>query len=98
MNRKRRKYDKEFKKEAVRLVHERNGKVTEVAEGLGISPANLQRWKKELSENPDHAFPGLGKLKSPDDEIRRLQKETRDLKEERDILKKALAIFSKRPE
>jgi len=98
MSKKRRKYNREFKKEAVNLVYQRDGKVTEVARGLGISPAILQRWKKELSADPEHAFPGLGKLKDPADELRRLQRENTDLKEERDILKKALAIFSKRPE
>lgn len=92
----RRRYTREFKMEAVNLVKERNGRVTEVAENLGIHPMMLHRWKKEYSNDPEYAFPGLGKLKEPDEEMRRLRKEVTDLREERDILKKALAIFSKK--
>jgi transposase len=89
----RRKFTKEFKIEAVELVKQRSGKVTEIAENLGIHPVVLHRWVKEFSEDPEYAFPGQGKLKSP--EVRKLKKKLKDLKEERDILKKALAIFSR---
>ncbi len=92
----RRRYTREFKMEAVNLVKERDGRVTEVAENLGIHPMMLHRWKKEYSNDPEYSFPGLGKLKEPDEEMRRLRKEVTDLREERDILKKALAIFSKK--
>jgi transposase len=92
----RRRYTREFKIEAVNLVKERNGRVTEVAHNLGIHPMMLHRWKKAYSDDPEYAFPGLGKLKEPDEEMRRLRKEVTDLREERDILKKALAIFSKK--
>jgi transposase len=46
--------------------------------------------------DPDHAFPGKGKLKPEDEELRKLRRENEILKEERDILKKALAVFSRR--
>ena len=92
----RRRYNREFKMEAVNLVNEREGRVTEVAHNLGIHPVMLHRWIKEFSEDAEYAFPGLGKLKEPDEEIRRLHKENKDLREERDILKKALSIFSKK--
>ena len=94
----RRKFTKEFKIEAVELVKQRSGKVTEIAENLGIHPVVLHRWVKEFSEDPEYAFPGQGKLKSPDEEVHKLKKELKDLKEERDILKKALAIFSRQGE
>ena len=91
----RRKFTKEFKIEAVRLVKQRAGKVTEVADNLGIHPVVLHRWIREFSEDPEYAFPGQGKMKTPDEEVHKLKKELKDLKEERDILKKALAIFSR---
>ena len=94
----RRIFTKEFKIEAVELVKQRAGKVTEVADNLGIHPVVLHRWIKELSEDPEYAFPGQGKIKMPDEEVHKLKKELKDLKEERDILKKALAIFSKKNE
>ena len=53
-------------------------------------------WIREYSDDPEYAFPGQGKLKTPDEELYRLRKENKDLKEERDILKKALSIFSKK--
>lgn len=91
----RRRFTKEFKIEAVELVKQRAGKVTEVADNLGIHPVVLHRWIKELSEDSEYAFPGQGKMKTPDEEVHKLKKELKDVKEERDILKKALAIFSK---
>ena len=91
----RRRFSREFKIEAVQLVKKRDGKVTEVANNLGIHPVLLHRWIREYSDDPEYAFPGQGKLKTPDEELHRLKKENKDLREERDILKKALAIFSK---
>jgi transposase len=91
----RRRFTKEFKIEAIQLVKQRDGKVTEVANNLGIHPVLLHRWIRAYSDDPQYAFPGQGKLKAPDEELYKLKKENKDLKEERDILKKALAIFSK---
>jgi transposase len=92
----RRKYDRQFKIEAVRLVTDDGRKASEVARNLGIHVNLIYLWKKQLAENPKEAFPGLGNLKSSDAELRKLQRELADVKEERDILKKALAIFSKK--
>ena len=92
----RRRYSKEFKCEAVQLVQKRDGQITAVASSLGIHPNMLHRWVKEYGEDPSQAFPGNGNLKTQDDEIRQLKKKLRDTEEERDILKKALSIFSHR--
>ena len=97
MGGKRRRYDRQFKIEAVRLVTQRGKRAAEAARDLGVHVNLIYNWKKELAEDPDFAFPGHGKLKPADDELRRLKRELEDVKEERDILKKALAIFSKRP-
>ena len=95
MSRQRRKYTKEFKQEAVQLVLSQGGNASAVARNLGIKPDLLNRWIREHNSDNEHAFPGLGKLKEPEEELRRLHKELADAKMERDILKKALAIFSK---
>jgi len=93
----RRKYDRQFKIEAVRLVTEEGRKASEVARDLGIHVNLIYLWKKQLAEDPKEAFPGRGKLKASEAEFRKLQRELADVKEERDILKKALAIFSRKP-
>jgi transposase len=94
----RRKYDNEFKREAVRLVVEEGQKASEVERNLGITPTLVSRWIREMTEDPEYAFPGKGRLKAPDEEIRKLQRENERLRRERDILKKAVAIFSKDPD
>jgi transposase len=93
----RRKFDAEFKREAVRLITVGGRRASEVARNLGISANLLHRWKKQYMEDPGYAFPGKGHLKPEDEELRRLKKQLADVTEERAILKKALAIFSKKP-
>lgn len=92
-----RKYDKQFKDEAVRLATDGGRKVTDVARSLGIHENLLRTWKRKHGEDPAGSFPGKGHIKPQDEEFRKLQKENANLKEEREILKKALAIFSKHP-
>jgi len=94
----RRNYDKEFKREAVRLVIEEGRKASEVERNLGIGVSTVSRWIREFKENPEYAFPGKGRLKEPDEEIRSLKRELERVKRERDILKKAITIFSKEPD
>ena len=95
MQKSRRSYDREFKIEAVRLATRGDKTMTQVASDLGINSNILSRWKRDLADDPGFAFPGKGKLKPADEDLRRLKKELRDVTEERDILKKALAIFSR---
>jgi transposase len=78
------------------LVVEGGRVATEVAKGLGINENVLYRWIRQYREDPRNAFPGKGKLKPDDEELRRLRRELSDVKEERDILKKVVSIFSKR--
>ena len=92
----RRRYDRSFKVEAVRLVTDERRKVTEVARELGINPNQLHRWKRKLVEEGELAFPGKGHLLPDQEELRRLHRQLADVTEERDILKKAMAIFSSR--
>ena len=94
---KRRKFEKEFKIDAVKLVTERGMKVTEVSRDLGISKELLYRWKNDYEKSGTFSFPGEGNLNPEDEELRKLRRELANVKEERDILKKAIAIFSKEP-
>ena len=97
-NRKRRTYDKTFKEEAVKLVVEDGLKAAEVERNLGIGSNIVSRWVREMSQDPEHAFPGKGRLKPPEEELRDLKRELERVKRERDILKKAVAIFSTDPD
>jgi transposase len=85
----RRKHSKEFKLEAVRLASQPGSSVPETAENLGINPSLLYTWKRELAADGDQAFPGNGRLKADEEEIRKLRLELKRVREERDILEKA---------
>ena len=96
--RRRRKYDKEFKLEAVRLVLEEGHSARSVEQRLGTGQGVVYGWVHEFTDDPEHAFPGKGNLKAPDKELYELKRELERVKRERDILKKAVAIFSKDPD
>lgn len=93
----RRQFDADFKREAVRLTQEPGRTLASVARDLGVSETNLWRWRKRLAESGEFAFPGTGNIPADQEELRRLRRELMDVTEERDILKKALAVFSRRP-
>jgi transposase len=85
-----RKYTKEFKEEAVKLVTEHGYTQTEAALQLGISDKNIHRWVRERT----HEIKPFKELTEDQREIRRLQKEVDRLKMEKEILKKAAAFFA----
>ena len=91
----RRQYSEEFKKDAVGHSLTSEKAVIEVAQDLGIAHSNLRRWRAQYSKKGELAFPGNGKqrLTPQEEEIKRLKKELYDVRQEQDILKKALAIF-----
>ena len=89
-------YTREFKEDAVRLVTEKGVSVSQVSLDLGIHENTIYKWMRQYKTDPQGAFPGKGRPKPQDEEMRKLQRENEILKEEREILKKALAIFSKR--
>jgi len=94
-SRTRRRFTREFKEEAVQLVVSQGKVAKEVADNLGVHANVLRRWVREYREDPLFSFPGNGNLKAPEEEVRQLQKQLADTQMERDILKKALAIFSR---
>jgi transposase len=91
----RRRFDRAFKLEAVKLVRERGVSAAQAARDLDVHENVLRKWIKEFSADPQHAFPGQGQMKPEQQEIERLRREVIRLKAERDILKKATAFFAK---
>jgi transposase len=91
----RRHFTCEFKRDAVQLVTERGMSVGKVARELDIHPNLLHLWKRRFLKDGDKAFVGRGCVKPENAEIRKLRKDLEKVREERDILKKALAVFSK---
>ncbi len=94
MTTKRRTYTDEFKREAVRLWETTNKSAATVEADLGISHGLLNKWKARLKADGEMAFPGRGRLTPEEEKIRQLERELAIAKQERDILKKAVAIFS----
>lgn len=90
----RRTFTREFKADAVRLVTQKGHRLSQVARDLDLDPKLLRRWREALEQEGEEAFPGKGRLKPDEEELRRLHREIDRLREEREILKKALAIFS----
>ena len=91
-------YTREFKVEAARLLEESELSAQQIADDLGISTSSLNRWRRELKTDPEQAFPGNGNLKPRDQEVEQLRRELRRVRQERDILKKTLVIFSRGPQ
>ena len=93
MSKKRKTYAREFKLEAIELA--RAVGPAEASKSLGVHANTITRWKRDLESQGDHAFPGNGRSSSPESELTRLREENRQLRLEREILKKAAAFFAK---
>ena len=91
----RRRFERAFKLEAVKLVRERGVSAAQAARDLDVHENVLRKWVKDFADDPQHAFPGQGQMKPEQLEIERLRREVIKLKAERDILKKAAAFFAK---
>ena len=95
MPKEQRTFTKEFKLEAVQLVQRSGKSQAQIAHDLGIADSTLHHWCKEFTEQGSQAFPGSGHQTPQEEELRRLKRELEVTRQERDILKKALAIFSR---
>lgn len=84
-------YTKEFKDEAVALVREQGYTVPEAAKSLGIATNMLYRWKEKLEAQVD----GRELVEDERIELKRLRKENKELRMEKEVLKKASAFFAK---
>lgn len=91
----RRRFSREYKREAIRLVTERGVTAAQAARDLGLHVNSLRRWVREQAADPQQAFPGEGQQKPEAAELTRLRREVATLRMERDILKKAAAYFAK---
>ena len=94
MTKTRRTYTREFKLEAVRLLETSGRSIAQIERELGIGAGCLSRWRKKFAEEGEQAFPGHGRLTPEQERLRQLERENEILRQERDILKKAVAIFS----
>ena len=91
----RRKFSREFKLEAVKLVRDRGVTMAQAARDLDLHINVLRKWVSDHGADPGGAFPGHGQMRSEQLEIDRLRRENAKLKAERDILKKAAAYFAR---
>jgi transposase len=94
MTKSRRQYTREFKLEAVRLLETSGRSASQIERELGIGSGCLGRWKRQFKEEGEYAFPGHGRQTPEQERIRQLERENEILRQQRDILKKAVTIFS----
>ena len=91
----RRKFSRELKFEAVKLVRDRGVSVAQAARDLDVHENVLRKWVRDHAGDPGAAFPGHGVMRPEQQELDRLRRENSKLKAERDILKKAAAYFAR---
>jgi transposase len=95
MARKRRTYTREFKLEAIQLAQTSDKSIAEIERDLGLGSGQIHHWRRQLANDGEDAFPGKGHLKPQDEIIRQLRRENEILRQERDILKKAISVFAR---
>jgi len=93
----RKQYTGAFKLEALELVKSSDKSAAQIERDLGLFAGQLYTWKRPLKQDGVEAFPGSGHLKESEAELQRLRCEHELLRQERDILKKAIALFSTSP-
>jgi transposase len=95
MGRTNRSYDPAFKLEALHLCETTGRSASQIERELGITPGLLSKWRRQSQQAGSAAFPGSGHLAPEDAELRRLRRENEILRQERDILKKAMQVFAR---
>ena len=95
MSKKRRNYTREFKQEALQLWRTSGKSAQQIEDDLGITHGLLYKWRGDAQRAGEDAFPGHGQVKASDAEMHQLRRKLAEMREERDILKKAVAIFSR---
>jgi transposase len=95
MAKKRRTYTREFKLDTIQLAETSDKPIAEIERDLGLSVGQIHHWRRQLADEGKDAFPGKGHLKPQDELIRQLQRENEILRQERDILKKAISVFAR---
>ncbi len=87
-------YDRDFKVSALKLILEKHQSVAKVSRDIGVGQNTLHKWKRLFLADSRNCFPGNGKVMEHEAEVRRLKRDLELVKEERDILKKAMGIVS----
>lgn len=95
MQKEQRTFTRELKQEAIQLVRSSTKSLAQMARDLGIADSTLHHWCKQFSAHGEQAFPGSGHQTPQEEEMRHLKRENELLRQERDILKEALGIFSR---
>jgi transposase len=95
MAKKRRTYTREFKLDAIQLAETSDKSIAEIERDLGLSVGQIHHWRRQLADEGKDAFPGKGHLRPEDELIRQLRRENEILRQERDILKKAISVFAR---
>ena len=95
MGRVRKRYPREFKLEAVKQMQSGRYSTAELARRLGVQEHDLRDWREQVEAKKEQAFPGAGRRSGDAAEIARLKRELEQVKEERDVLKKATAFFAR---
>jgi transposase len=95
MQKEQRTFTREFKQEAVQLARSSDKSRAQIARDLGIADSTLHHWCQQCAVHGEQAFPGSGHQTPQEEEIRHLKRENDVLRQERDILKKAIGIFSR---
>ena len=90
----RKQYTRQYKLEALELLKTSGKSAAQIERDLGLYPGQLHAWKRQLKQDGTEAFPGSGNLKESEAELRRLRRQIEVLEAEREILKKAMAIFA----
>jgi len=98
MSKQRKTYTREFKLEALRLAETSGRPITQVERELGLSQGTIAHWRREVQDTGVEAFPGHGHLLPSEERLRQLERENAILRQERDILKKAIAVVSPKPQ
>ena len=88
-------FSPEFKREAVSLLEQGTKEASQLARELGVRRNQLYKWKDEIDNYGEDAFPGKGRRPQPKDETAQLKAELKKLREENEILKKAAIYFAK---
>ena len=98
MSKQRKTYTREFKLEALRLAETSGRPITQVERELGLGQGTIAHWRREVQRNGVEALPGHGHLLPSEERLRQLERENAILRQERDILKKAIAVVSQKPQ
>jgi transposase len=97
MSKTKKQHSREYKLEVLELLKTSGKSKAQLERDLGLYPGQIKTWQKALAADGEHAFPGTGHQSETEAELRRLRRELEITRQERDILKKAVAIFSQLP-